>query len=76
MKVDVALLPSLLDTARAQDWTIVVFDVLRATSTMTAALAAGIREIRVFDTLSAARQTAGCEARSRCPFVNSVSGER
>jgi 2-phosphosulfolactate phosphatase len=37
---------------------VVVFDVLRATTTMTAALAAGVREIRVFGDLESARRAA------------------
>jgi 2-phosphosulfolactate phosphatase len=38
--------------------TAVVFDVVRATTTMTAALAAGVKEIRVFDSLDAAKEAA------------------
>jgi 2-phosphosulfolactate phosphatase len=37
---------------------VVVFDVLRATTTMAAALAAGVREIRVFGDLESARRAA------------------
>lgn len=37
----------------------VVFDVLRATTTMAAALAAGVKEIRVFEDVESARKAAG-----------------
>jgi 2-phosphosulfolactate phosphatase len=40
---------------------VAVFDVLRATTTMTAALASGVSEIRVFPTIDAAQQEA-CES--------------
>ncbi len=62
MNVDVVLLPSQLDAARLTGRSVAVFDVLRATTTITAALAAGVAEIRVFDTLDAARQ-----AKRSCP---------
>jgi 2-phosphosulfolactate phosphatase len=52
MKVDVVLLPKDLREDQLRDRSVVVFDVLRATTTMTAALAAGAREIRVFGTLN------------------------
>jgi len=38
----------------------VVFDVLRATTTIVSALAAGARQVRVFDSLDAARSAARC----------------
>jgi len=58
MKIDVALLPALLRPEMLSGRSVVVFDVLRATTTMTAALAAGAREIRVFDSLDAAQRSA------------------
>jgi 2-phosphosulfolactate phosphatase len=56
MTLDVVLLPRDLDPARLPTRSVVAFDVLRATTTMTAALAAGVREIRVFPDTAAARQ--------------------
>lgn len=51
----VILLPSMLTESDIRDRAVVVFDVLRATTTMAAALRAGARKIRVFDSLDAAR---------------------
>ncbi|HEV7300006.1 MAG TPA: 2-phosphosulfolactate phosphatase [Tepidisphaeraceae bacterium] len=47
MLIDVVQLPRDLSAAHVDGRTVVVFDVLRATTTMTAALAAGVREIFV-----------------------------
>jgi 2-phosphosulfolactate phosphatase len=58
MRVDVALLPRDLDPQLLASRAVVVFDVLRATTTMTAALAAGVGEIRVFPNTEAARKEA------------------
>lgn len=59
MQVDVVLLPGDLRPAHLAGRVVVVFDVLRATTTMAAALAAGVKEIRVFgDTAEAARAAA------------------
>jgi 2-phosphosulfolactate phosphatase len=58
MNVKVVLLPRDLKPADVADRTVVVFDVLRATTTMTAALAAGVRQIFVFDSLQAAQTAA------------------
>jgi 2-phosphosulfolactate phosphatase len=55
MKVEVVFLPRELKEAHVRDRAVVVFDVLRATTTMTAALAAGAKEIHVFATLDEAR---------------------
>jgi 2-phosphosulfolactate phosphatase len=52
----VIMLPSLLTTDDLQGRVVVVFDVLRATTTMAAALQAGAREIRIFDSLDKAQQ--------------------
>src|SRR5688500_12125052 len=57
MNVEVVLLPRDLPsdlTGRS----VVVFDVLRATTTMTAALSAGVSEIRVFEQLDDAAREA------------------
>ena len=58
MNVDVAFLPTALPKLENTGVTVVVFDVLRATTTMAAALAAGVREIRIFPGTDAARQAA------------------
>lgn len=63
MKVDVVLLPRELKPEHLSGKAVVVLDVLRATTTMAAALAAGVREIRIFGdldaTLAAGRAIAG-----------------
>jgi 2-phosphosulfolactate phosphatase len=58
MNVDVILLPKDLQPVHLRDRAVVVFDVLRATTTMAAALAAGVSEIRVFGDVPAARSAA------------------
>jgi 2-phosphosulfolactate phosphatase len=58
MKIDVVPLPRMLTDEHVRDRVVVVFDVLRATTTIAAALAAGAKEIRVFDSLDAARAAA------------------
>ncbi len=59
MIVDVLILPRDLTPALMLDRTVIVFDVLRATTSITAALAAGVTEIRVFDSLDSAAAAAG-----------------
>lgn len=54
MKIDVVLLPRELKPEHLSGRAVVVFDVLRATTTMAAALSAGVKEIRVFGDLDAA----------------------
>lgn len=54
MKVDVVLLPRELKPEHLSGKAVVVFDVLRATTTMAAALAAGVKEIRIYGELDAA----------------------
>src|SRR5277367_6399189 len=58
MTIDTIILPSELDRVRIVNRTVVVFDVLRATTSITAALAAGVKEVRVFDSLDAAMAAA------------------
>lgn len=58
MKLDVVLLPDHLERSGLPQRSVVVFDVLRATTTMTAALAAGVREIEVYPNTEAARRAA------------------
>ncbi len=53
-RLDVILTPAELQPDRIGDRAVAVFDVLRATTTITAALAAGVSEIRIFDTVEAA----------------------
>ena len=65
MKIDVVLLPRDLRPADLAGRSVVVFDVLRATTSMTAALAAGVSEIRVFGDLTAAKEAAGSFAGPR-----------
>jgi 2-phosphosulfolactate phosphatase len=58
MQVDVLLLP---EDARDESFVgraVVVFDVLRATTTMTAALAAGVKEIQIFGDIASVREAA------------------
>jgi len=55
-------------TSRAQ---VVILDVLRATSTIITALSAGAREVRLFDSLDAARQ-----ARPTAPVPALLAGEK
>src|SRR5688572_13135682 len=57
MNVDVVLLPGMLQSSHLQR-TVVVFDVLRATTSMAAALNAGVSEIQVFPTLESAQSAA------------------
>src|SRR6516162_9743988 len=58
MKIDVVPLPSMLTDEHVRDRVVVVFDVLRATTTIATAIANGAKEIRVFDSLDAARSAA------------------
>ena len=62
MKIDVVPLPQMLTDEHVRDRVVVVFDVLRATTTIAAALAAGAEAIRVFDSLDAARSAAAAFA--------------
>src|SRR5215207_2958869 len=59
MNVDVVLLPTLWPQNRDRQVIVVVFDVLRATTTIAAALAAGVEEIRVYGDTQAAAEAAG-----------------
>ncbi|HSV14444.1 MAG TPA: 2-phosphosulfolactate phosphatase [Tepidisphaeraceae bacterium] len=65
MRLDVALTPRDVEPGRLRDRAVVVFDVLRATTTMTAALAAGVAGIRVFESLDAAAAAANGFAEPR-----------
>jgi 2-phosphosulfolactate phosphatase len=65
INVNVVLLPSHLRPGELAGRACAVFDVLRATTTMAAALAAGVKEIRLFDSLDAARAAAASVAPPR-----------
>ncbi|MGA3066364.1 MAG: 2-phosphosulfolactate phosphatase [Tepidisphaeraceae bacterium] len=54
MRIEVILLPEFLRQRDLSRQTVIVFDVLRATTTITAALAVGIEQVRVFDSVPAA----------------------
>ncbi|HYE16932.1 MAG TPA: 2-phosphosulfolactate phosphatase [Tepidisphaeraceae bacterium] len=58
MRVDVVFLPRHAQPADFENRSVAVFDVLRATTTMTVALAQGVRQIQVFDDLDSARAAA------------------
>lgn len=58
-KVKVVLLPSLLTPPDVADRSVAVFDVLRATTTLAAALHAGIAAVRIFPSPEAAADAAG-----------------
>ena len=68
MLADVVFLPRDLENEDLHERSVVVFDVLRATTSMAAALAAGVSEIRIFgSTQDAAQAAAGFEgARLLC----------
>jgi 2-phosphosulfolactate phosphatase len=67
MRVEVVPLPSELRDEQLRDRSVVVFDVLRATTSMVAALANGAERILVFDSLDAARHAAAQpQDRSAC----------
>ena len=58
MQIDLVPLPSMLEPRHLDGRCAVIFDVLRATTCIAAALAAGAREIRVFKEIDATRRAA------------------
>jgi 2-phosphosulfolactate phosphatase len=58
MNVQAIILPRDLKQDSISTRTVVAFDVLRATTSITAALAAGVKEVRIFDSLDSAMQAA------------------
>jgi 2-phosphosulfolactate phosphatase len=62
MKVDVILHPRELKPEHLVGRAVAVFDVLRATTTLTAAIANGAKEVRAFDSLDSARIAAAAFA--------------
>jgi len=71
MKLDVVFLPNALKPEHLNGKAVVVFDVLRATTSMTAALAEGVREIRIFSDLDSA-----AAAGAACTEPHLICGER
>ena len=69
MKVDVLFLPGHATPDSFVGRAVVVFDVLRATTTMTAALAAGVAEIRVFPDTASVRKDAAEIGLSPAPLL-------
>ena len=65
VRVDVVLLPKHLEPRHLDGRTVVVFDVLRATTTMAAALSGGVEEIRVFGSLDDAARAAAAHRGAR-----------
>ena len=70
MVVDVVLLPALLTPGQLRGRAVAVFDVLRATTSMSAALGAGVISIQVCPDLVTARKFAG-----ECPDPHLTCGE-
>jgi 2-phosphosulfolactate phosphatase len=58
MIIDVVLQPRELKPEHLIDRAVAVFDVLRATTTLTAAIASGAKEVRAFDSIDSAREAA------------------
>jgi 2-phosphosulfolactate phosphatase len=75
LSVDAVFLPRDLLPSHTQDKSVAVFDVLRATTSIAAALAVGVAEIRIFpDTDSAARAAAAYgQNRILCGEVNCLA---
>lgn len=71
MNVEVVLLPRDLRPDQVSGRAVVVLDVLRATTTMVAALAAGVSEIRIFSELEEAKTAARA-----CTAPHLLCGER
>jgi 2-phosphosulfolactate phosphatase len=75
MEVDVAFLPRDIAGRDLSEIAVVVFDVLRATTSITAALAAGVKEIHVFGDIDSAAQAARAFPKNRllCGEVNCLA---
>lgn len=65
MRVDVVLLPSLIRDEHLAGRNVAVFDVLRATTSMAAALAEGVAEIRIYPDTATAARDAGAASPTR-----------
>ena len=66
MQVDVLFLPSQAKPDSFRHKAVAVFDILRATTTMTAALAAGVPEIRLFPSIEAVEAAQSAPGVMRC----------
>jgi 2-phosphosulfolactate phosphatase len=75
MRSEVILLPADLRPEHLDACSVVVFDVLRATTSMTAALAAGAREIRIFGDTSAALAGRDSYAKNTSGSLSLLCGE-
>jgi 2-phosphosulfolactate phosphatase len=78
MKADVVMLPDWLRPGHCTDRSVVVFDVLRATTTMSAALSAGVSEIQIFpdiQSVAAAKCSAGLGLALTCGEVKCLRPE-
>jgi 2-phosphosulfolactate phosphatase len=76
MLVDVVLLPEHLKHHDLFDRVVVVFDVLRATTSIAAALASGVCEIRVFKSIEDARSAASqVKDHILCGEINALAPE-
>jgi 2-phosphosulfolactate phosphatase len=71
MLAEVVLLPALLKPGQLRGRAVAVFDVLRATTSMAAALTAGIPEIQVCPDLASAQSSAAA-----CPSPHLTCGEK
>jgi 2-phosphosulfolactate phosphatase len=69
MTLDVVLLPGELQPRHITGRTVVVFDVLRATTTMTAALAAGVKAIHICPDTASARRYAASAGLDPAPLL-------
>ena len=65
MNVEVVAIPGHLQQRHLAERAVVVFDVLRATTSITAALAAGVKEIRVFGDVDSAATAAAAHGEGR-----------
>ena len=73
-RIFVSLLPTLIDSARLPESTAVVIDVLRASTTMCAAFAAGATRIVPFGTIDDARRMAAMLAEGDRPLLGGERG--
>src|SRR3954469_12556494 len=69
MNLDLAFLPRDLDPTTLPARAVVVFDVLRATTTMTAALAAGVAEIHIRPDVASARAYVAASVQDPKPLL-------
>jgi len=73
MRVDVVIIPGLLNPANLAGKTVVVFDVLRATTSIAAAMAVGVESIRIFSDIQSA--LAAAEAAGKTGEKPLLAGE-